>query len=119
MATPNLTTECTAFPTPPYGDEQSYSTSVIFFEDDASQVYRSGTTKHREIRLSYENQSDSEKASFEAFFNARGGQYEVFYWNNIRTGETDIKVRFLEDKVEYKAASARTWNWIVTLKKVL
>ena len=119
MASPNLTTECTAVPQMPFNDRKEYSTETIFFEDDSSQAYQSSLTKHREITLHYENQSDAEKASFEAFWDARLGSYGVFYWNNTRTVEFDIKVKFMDSKIDFVVASARTWNWTAKIKKVI
>ena len=129
MALPNLTTPypgsgtatdyCNAVPQMPFDDSKEYSTQVIFFEDDASQAYKGTAEKHREIVLSYQNQSDTEKASFEAFWDARLGSYELFYFNNARTGETDTKVRFKDSKVKFTVSGSRTWNWTVTIKRVL
>jgi len=120
MASPNLTTECTAVPQFPVKRKISYDVETTVFEDDASQARKVSDTKHqRPIKLVYAAQSDSEKASFEAFFDARKGRYEVFYWNDTRTGETDIKVRFVESAVEFSADGPRTWSWSVQLEKVL
>jgi hypothetical protein len=120
MATPNLTTGCTAVPQFPVKRRMSYDVVVITFEDDATIARKVSDTKHQNpIRLVYAAQSDSEKASFEAFFDARFGAYEFFYWNDTRTGENDIKVRFVESSVEFVADGPRTWSWVVNLQKVL
>lgn len=118
MASPNLTTECTAFPAFPVKRKARYSAEAIYFEDDVSVSYEDDTTKHREFTLVYENQSDSEQASFEAFFDARHGRRDTFYVNFARTSETDIKVRFDQDEVEFTTDNCKTWNWTVKLRKV-
>ena len=119
MATPNLTTEVTAVPQFPLAVPTKFNLKQVFFEDDSSQSFLGATTKHRDFVLKYVNQSNSEKASFEAFHDARMADGAVFYWNNGRTGEVDIKVRFVEAEVDYEAATPVTWQWTVTLRKVI
>lgn len=119
MATPNLTTEVTAYVDFPIVEEKSYNTQAHIFEDDQSIGYQDETAKHVIYTLKYTNQSDAQKASFEAFFDARLGQYSTFYWNHPRTGEVDIKVRFLESKVNFSCDSPVTWSWSVKIRKVL
>lgn len=118
MASPNLTTECTAVPSFPISHKASYGAQVIYFEDDVSVSFEDTATKHRSFVLVYECQSDSEKASFEAFFDARHGRRDTFYVNFSRTSETDIKVRFDQDEVEFRADGPRTWSWSVKLRMV-
>jgi len=38
--------------------------------------------------------------------------------NFARTSETDIKVRFDQDEVEFTTDNCKTWNWTVKLRKV-
>ncbi len=118
MATPNLTTEVTAVPQFPLENPVKYNLKQLFFEDDTSQSFLGPSTKHRDYVLKYANQRNSEKASFEAFHDARMADGAFFYWNNGRTGETDIKVRFVEAEVAYQADSPVTYSWSVTLRKV-
>lgn len=119
MASPNLTTECTAIPQFPVKKKVRYDVELTTFEDEATQSRKVSDTKHVDpIKLVYAAQSDSMQASFEAFFDARKGGYEFFYWNNLRTGENDIKVKFLESAVEFTIDGPRTWAWIVNLLRV-
>lgn len=119
MSSPNLTTEVTAFPTWPVDVEVTFNVEVIRFEDDSTQAFKTSDTKSRRFKLKYENQSDSEKASFEAFHTARNGAYQTFFFDLGRTGETDIKVRFEDAKISYVSESPRTWSWTCALIMVL
>lgn len=118
MASPNLTTECTAFPHLPMPRPTGYDRDLTAFEDDATQSVLISTTKHREFKLQYRNQSDAQKASFEAFHDARMLDGAFFYFNDIRTGEVDIKVKFREGKPTYNPESVRTWGWDATIFQV-
>jgi len=116
----NLTdpVDCIAVPQMPYDDTSDYSLHQVFFEDDASQSYKSTTSEHREIELVYTSQGDDEKASFKAFFSARMLDGLSFYVNLSRSAETLVKVRFKETKVKFTVTGPRTWAWTVVLKKV-
>jgi len=117
MATPNLTTEVTAFPSFPRKGTFGYSAERLWFEDDASVSYEDTPRKHRRWTLVYENQGDSDLASFVAFFDVCCGKLNTFYWNDFRTGENDIKVAFDQDEVEPQADGARTWSWTVKIRE--
>ena len=117
--TPNLTTEVTAFPSFPIDEEVTFNVEVTRFEDDSTQAFKTSTTKSRKFKLRYENQSDSEMASFRDFFDARFGAFDPFYWNNGRSGEVDIKVRFEDKAITYSTDGPRTYSWSATLIKVL
>jgi hypothetical protein len=115
MASPNLTTDCTATPQFPLPETDGYSSKAIIFEDDSAVSYTANTTKHRRFKLSYKNQKDSEWQSFKTFFDARLGQRDFFYWNNPLTGETDLKVRFASPSVTYTFDSPTTRSWDVEI----
>jgi hypothetical protein len=136
MALPNLTTlypgsgtptdYCNAIPQFPLVWNSGHDLDLTVFEDDATQARKISDVKHREVKLIYACQSDAEKASFEAFFDARFGLINgvnglatpVFYFNDTRTGENNIMVRFRESKVSYSADGPRTWSWAVTIFQV-
>lgn len=118
MASPNLSTECTATVQLPLPGKSRYGAESIIFDDRSSVSYEDTTARERKFKLRYENQTDAQRASFEAFWDARRAKLGVFYWNHPRTGELDIKVRFDTEEVEFEVASATTWNWSVDLVEV-
>ena len=121
---PNLSLECTAVPAFPYTDTREYSVETIYYEDDASQAIVTSATEHREINNRYETQTDAQRASFISFVNTQmttnwSVWKGVFFWNDPRTGEKDIKVRFKDWKFQYQCDGPTVWSWGAVLVRVL
>jgi len=114
---PNLSdvADCIAFCDFPVVEGPEFQVSVVTFEDGTSQAFKVSDVKLRRFTLTYRNQSDAEKASFVAFYDARFGPFSKFYWTNIVPPEIDLVVRFADEKIKYSRASVRTWNWTCTL----
>lgn len=119
MASPNLVTDCTA--TVQFGTtiKDVFSSHVLRFEDKTSVSWQEATAKLRTFALKYANQTAAMRASFSAFFDARGASRDQFYFNWLPTAETDIKVKFLENEVDYSFDNVGIASWAVTLIEVL
>ena len=76
-------------------------------------------TRGETFTVSYENQSDTEKSSFEAFFDARFAAADttkgVFYFIDVRQASAEFKVRFATSGVDFEWTGPRTWSWSVKL----
>jgi hypothetical protein len=116
VASPNLITDCTAWPSFPEPDKIGYSGSLIKFEDEASVAIVTCATKNRSFKLHYKNQTIAQKTSFESFFDARVGPSSTFYFNTPFT--SDILVRFVEWTVEFVLDSPTTYSWNANLTRV-
>jgi hypothetical protein len=88
---------------------------LTVFEDYSTQARKITNVKGQSYELSYASQSDAERASFEAFHDARQGPYQTFYFNDVRYGVNDILVRFSDGDVKYSADGPRTWSWNVKI----
>lgn len=116
MASPNLTTECTAIPDLPIQQTNDGQVELIVFEDNTAIGRITATALINRITLKYSVQSDAQRASFKSFWESTQGV--LFYWNDVRLGINDILVRWEDSKVMFLTDSIRTSSWTVKLRVV-
>ena len=84
--TPNLHTGCTARPDFPIKVRDMWpGVQQIQMEDGVAQSWYTRSNKWREFTLVFDNQTDAQIDDLIAFFNARKGPYEKFYYDLIQT----------------------------------
>ena len=75
--------------------DREFGVSVIKFRDGSRQTHTYRATALRSWRLVWGTLDDTQYDSLLAFYDARTGEQDFWYWDNPATGETDIKSVFV------------------------
>lgn len=93
MSAPNLATDLGFGPEFPISTPGGYQSDYIRFKDGTTQSWYEIDDELRQWSLRY-RVNDTQFQALEAFYEARRGAYEQFYWNHPVSGESDIPVKF-------------------------
>lgn len=100
-----------------YVEEQRFPSTTVDYES-GKETRLKDPMQRRDFTLQYEYASQTTKEAIAAFYEARSGGAEPFYWDSPFNGETYL-VNFSDDAFQVVAKDYGFWNIEVHLQQQL
>lgn len=111
-----------AYPTTPipaatYSHGSGYPVAVTRYAAGTEQRVRLGTAPARAWNLAY-TVNDAEKATLQAFWDARQGKLEAFDFVDPAAGGASLTARFDQDRLDWERIAPGWWRTSVQITEV-